>query len=323
MRLLCSASIYEEVEALRFKNNLSEVLARNPGAVAFQCLFGSKLFVEASEYLPAALLDPEVAGSLSATNTALQKSQGKQKTLWDIIEEGEQSDPTVAEIRKMFPLSMIGQGEMGSPALVADFPWGSLGEATIVDVGGGVGSMCLDLAKAFPDLRFVVEDLPVTIEQAKSVWDAEDPSITQAQRVQLLAHDFFTEQPAKGADVYFLRCILHDWPDDACVTILRKLRDAMGPESRVLIADMIVHPPLGSRHLRSAPAPLPANYGRANLFTGMRDMVMLAMFNGSERTPEQIDAIANRAGLKIEKIWECRGPYSITELRPTCIVSKL
>ena len=107
----------------------------------------------------------------------------------------------------------------------------------------------------------------------------------------------------------------HDWPDDECVKILSRVRDAMSVDSRVLVADIIVHPPLGSTHLASAPAPLPANYGKANAFKGMRDIWMLALGNGAERTPEQLAAIANRAGLRIEKIWECRGPASITELR--------
>ncbi|KZT74220.1 S-adenosyl-L-methionine-dependent methyltransferase [Daedalea quercina L-15889] len=134
--------------------------------------------------------------------------------------------------------------------------------------------------------------------------------------MELLAHDFFTEQPVKGAAVYFLRYILHDWPDDARVGILSRLRDAMGADSRILVADAIIHPPLGSKHLRSAPAPLPANYGLANAYSGMLDMAMLALFNGCERTPEQLDTVADRAGLRIEKIWECRGPIGITEFRP-------
>ena len=68
--------------------------------------------------------------------------------------------------------------------------------------------MSLELAKAFPDLLFVVEDLPVHIEEAKAVWDAELPGAVDSGRVQLTVHDFFTEQPIKGADVYMLRCVL-------------------------------------------------------------------------------------------------------------------
>lgn len=107
----------------------------------------------------------------------------------------------------------------------------------------------------------------------------------------------------------------HDWADDECVIILKRLRDAMGPNSRVLVADHLIHPPLGSAHLKPAPAPLPANYGQASTVKGQQEMVMLALFNGRERTPEELEGLARRAGLKIEKIWECRAPVDITELR--------
>lgn len=53
---------------------------------------------------------------------------------------------------------------------LAGFDWGSLPkDATIVDVGGGVGAVSLALARAFPDLRLVVQDRAKTIEQARSV----------------------------------------------------------------------------------------------------------------------------------------------------------
>ena len=68
--------------------------------------------------------------------------------------------------------------------------------------------MCLDLARVYPDLRFVVEDLPVHINEAKAIWDTELPGAVEEGRVQLTVHDFFTEQPIKSAAVYTLRTIL-------------------------------------------------------------------------------------------------------------------
>lgn len=35
----------------------------------------------------------------------------------------------------------------------------------------------------------------------------------------------------------------HDWPDHECVEILSRVRDAMSVDSRLLIADIIVHSP--------------------------------------------------------------------------------
>ena len=54
------------------------------------------------------------------------------------------------------------------------------------------------------------------------------------------AHDFFDPQPITNADVFFVKCVLHDWSDPYCVKILRQLRDAAKPETRLFVMDKIV-----------------------------------------------------------------------------------
>lgn len=49
---------------------------------------------------------------------------------------------------------------------------------------------------------------------------------------------YFTEQPIKGADVYLLRSVLHDWPDEYALQILRSLIPAMKPGSRVVLNEV-------------------------------------------------------------------------------------
>lgn len=39
----------------------------------------------------------------------------------------------------------------------------------MVDVGGSRGHVSLEIAKAFPELNFAIEDRPVIIEEAKKV----------------------------------------------------------------------------------------------------------------------------------------------------------
>ena len=51
------------------------------------------------------------------------------------------------------------------PILLQGFDWAGLGDGSlIVDVGGGIGSTSMTLAKAFPHLRFCIQDRPKTIE---------------------------------------------------------------------------------------------------------------------------------------------------------------
>ena len=68
---------------------------------------------------------------------------------------------------------------------------------TFVDVGGSHGFMCVDLANRYRNMKFVVQDLQKTVDSAPKPLSA-DPQV--ADRITLLAHDFFTEQPTKGAD---------------------------------------------------------------------------------------------------------------------------
>jgi hypothetical protein len=58
-----------------------------------------------------------------------------------------------------------------------------------------------------------------------------------------MAHDFFEEQPVKGADVYYYRWTLHNWSDKYCIKTLKALSPALKKGSRVLIMDVVMPPP--------------------------------------------------------------------------------
>lgn len=89
----------------------------------------------------------------------------------------------------------------------------------------------------------------------------------------------------------------------------------MRPNSRVLVVDQVMNTTLGCPELASAPAPLPANYGIANRLAHERDLDMLTLINGIERTPAQFRLLAVRSGLEVARIWECRGIISVVEMR--------
>lgn len=76
---------------------------------------------------------------------------------------------------------------------------------------------------------------------------------------------------------------MHDWPDDKAASILRNIRAAMGPDSRVLI-DEAVLPDTG-----------------ADWQSAMADLAMMT-FAGKERTKHQWESLAESAGLRVEQI---------------------
>ncbi|KAL4250264.1 O-methyltransferase COMT-type [Abortiporus biennis] len=317
LRTLCSNHVFAELSDGYFVNNhTSEQMIKNEPFVSFLSFQGGKPF-EASYKLPDVLFDPIKTQSDSIKSTALQEAIGMNKTLFEWLEEktivlsnGERGPNPEG---KLFALGMVGLGHTQSPPLYSDYPWAELGDATIVDVGGGVGGMCMDLSRDYPKLNFVIEDRPSVIDQALAVWQKECPEALA--RAKFLPHDFFIEQPVKNADVYILRYILHDWADDQCVQILSALVPVLGPNSRILICDQVMKPTCDSAYTNSAPYPLLANYGFARRWSHELDLSVMSLVNGRERTAEELDALARKAGLEVVKIWECRGVIWITELR--------
>lgn len=60
--------------------------------------------------------------------------------------------------------------------------------------------------------------------------------------------DFF-HSVVSGGDAYVLAQILHDWPDEECVGILRKCADAMEYGARLWVIEQVVQDDLASTSL--------------------------------------------------------------------------
>ena len=119
--------------------------------------------------------------------------------------------------RAMFDVAM-GQGQESRLERLRTVEWRD-GE-TVVDVGGGNGSLLFELLKAEPGLRGIVFDLPETVR---------DESLFE-ERLRFVEGSFFESVPS--GDVYLLVTILHDWDDEHAAAILRTIRTAATPEAR-------------------------------------------------------------------------------------------
>ncbi|KAF7945255.1 hypothetical protein EAE96_010033 [Botrytis aclada] len=173
--------------------------------------------------------------------------------------------------------------------LVQGYPWDSINN-TVVDVGGSKGHISILLAKSFPRLHFIVQDLPKVIEGAKSGLDA-----SVAERVSFQERDFFTPQTVV-ADAYLFRWIFHNWPDKYIVAILRTLVPVMKPGARVIVNE-ILNPPSNSLSLSSERS------------IRSLDMIMLSMHNSREREAEEWQDIFREADPRfgVLKIWTPAG----------------
>ncbi|KAL7623280.1 hypothetical protein AAE478_006961 [Parahypoxylon ruwenzoriense] len=216
---------------------------------------------------------------------------------------------------EMYNMYLAGNSKSLGSAHLYDFPWKELGNGLVVDVGGGVGSFDLQLARLYPDLRFIVQDQATATEQGVSLWKEQFPEALQSGRMQFMEHDFFEPNPVRGADVYWMRHVLHDWKDEDCARILVRAAEAMDPNSRLLVADITLTETLGDPYVKAAPKPLLANYGIHGHHGFALDIAMMSLMNGKERTPSEFRRLFERAGLRMTKVWECRSILGIIECR--------
>ncbi|KAI1407192.1 putative sterigmatocystin 8-O-methyltransferase precursor [Hypoxylon sp. FL1857] len=148
-----------------------------------------------------------------------------------------------------------------------------------VDVGGAVGHQCIALKKRFPELpgRIILQEQAHVIHQVK-----ENP-LPGFEGIEAEAYDFFTPQPIKGARAYYLRNILHDWPNHKCKEILQNIKMAMSKDSAILIDEMV---------LSECGAPWRAT---------QLDIAMITCLAAMERTEADWRALLDESGLKIQK----------------------
>ena len=77
--------------------------------------------------------------------------------------------------------------------------------ASVCDVGGGIGNITLQLAKAYPNLNLKLQDLPERMIQARNeVWPKECPQALKEKRIEFKAIDFLAESPIPGCNIYYV-----------------------------------------------------------------------------------------------------------------------
>jgi hypothetical protein len=163
---------------------------------------------------------------------------------------------------------------------------------SVVDVGGGDGTLLKDLLRARPGMQGVVIETPDVVSRAER--SLEVPAL--AGRLQFRSGDFFESLPA-GADVYLLAWILHDWDDEAAGRILAACRRAMVATSRLLVLESVLPP------------------GDVPHFSRYGDLVMMVLFNGRERTESDFARLFEEHGLRLHAVHTTSTPRSVLDVR--------
>ena len=164
---------------------------------------------------------------------------------------------------------------------------------TVVDVGGGNGSVLIPMLNRYPNVRGVLFDLPGVVERARS----NLARAGLAHRCEAVAGDFFKEVVA-GGDAYLMRHIIHDWTDEQSTTILQNIRKVIPPSGKLLVVEMVI--PSGNE----------PHFGK------LLDLNMLVIPGGRERTEAEYRKLYAQAGFSLERIVPTESQVSIVEGRP-------
>lgn len=173
---------------------------------------------------------------------------------------------------------------------VADAVW-IAPQSLIVDVAGGRGALLRALLRRHPETEGVLVDRPSVAQAARD--DMREHGF--AGRCECVGGDIFEALP-RGADVYVLSWILHDWDDERALRILAHVRSAMTtPGARLLIVEMV----------------LPDDVVAHPAF--VLDVNMLALTGGQERSESDYRTLAATSGLHVDRVLDTGGPFSILE----------
>ena len=232
LRALASDGVFSEDEPGVFRNTDSSALLTRSGWGEFASLFGDVWYRSLTPLDASGRATfPEIFGT----------------DFWSWLAKNPRE-------REQFDIAMA-QGQDERVERLAKLHW--RGDETIVDVGGGNGSLLIEFLDERPGMRGMVYDLPETVRDESAFGD----------RIEFVAGSFFESVPE--GDVYLLATILHDWDDESATRILQTIRAVAATDARLIILDAVVPPgnePFGSKWL---------------------DLLMLALFAGRERDEVQ------------------------------------
>jgi hypothetical protein len=166
---------------------------------------------------------------------------------------------------------MMGPAGHGAPEADFELTTGWERVHSVVDVGGGTGTMLAALVRARPGVRGTLVDLPGTAARAAQTF----AQAGVVDRVTAVGQSFFDPLPA-GGDVYLLRKVLNDWPEEDTVAILGRCAQAASPSGAVVV--------IGGVAPDAAPHRL---------------TIEMMLLGGATNSVTEFQGVARRAGLEV------------------------
>lgn len=191
------------------------------------------------------------------------------------------------EEAQLFNECMTNLSTIDGPAVADAYSFSEI--HSIVDVGGGHGLLLATILARNAHMKGTLYDVAHVVAGAKD--GALKPVM---DRCTIASGDMFSSVPA-GADAYIMKHIIHDWPDDLCIKILKACRQGVNPGGKLLVVDNVIHP------------------GNEFAPGKFMDLQMLIFPGGCERTEKQFSDLFAAAGWKLSRVIPTVVPESIVE----------
>ena len=180
-----------------------------------------------------------------------------------------------------FQAAMANRSAREARAVVAAYDL--TGCSSVVDVGGGRGTLLRAVRERVPGAGVVLFDLP---------------EVVAGSDLPAVGGDFLVEVPG-GADVYLLSRVLHDWDDDVALRVLCTCRAAMRPDSVLLVVEAVL------------PERAPDDPAAVRM-----DLHMLLLLPGRERAVAEYADLCAAAGLRLPRDVPTDAGVYVLEVRP-------
>jgi hypothetical protein len=194
------------------------------------------------------------------------------------------------EAQERFDRGMANGADAENPLVAAAYDFSQY--RRIVDVGGGRGGFLAEVLKAHAGPLGVLFDQPQVVANPEYLQRAG-----VIDRCEIAAGTFFESVPP-GADLYILKRVMHDWPDDVCAGILRRCRNAVAKGGRIVVIDAVIPP------------------GNTPDLNKTVDLLMMVLLDGRERSEREFTALFASAGLELTRIVPTPSRLSVVEAIP-------
>ncbi len=213
---------------------------------------------------------PHLVDAVKAGEPLIKHTDGK--TCWELMAE--------TETCELHDRACSGWSELVVDQVARSYDFSQA--KTLIDVGGGRGALLSAILKTAPQLRGRVYDRAETQTSAGLMFHRQGVT----DRASHQCGNFFESVP-DGADLYTIKHVLHDWDDASVLQILRSIRAAMSPHSKLLIIEGCVDHDLG-----------PMETVRA-----IWDLSQFSTTWGKSRTIEDFARLAQAAGLLLQTVY--------------------